>query len=1120
MKRLVTFLLLLTLSFNYSVSLAATENEYVSLHKEIKPVSEEECKEEFITTLRVTQKDITKKIDLDVVIDASGSMYSIFDKDTNQWKQAPENWEMVKNVSKNLIDTLDPATDRASATVFQGTKGYEDRPSQNPFYRVEVIHPLNNQFAEAKQAISELYAGDSTPTASGLKVAFEEMESKKRNAAEKMIVLLTDGQPNVDLNGYLNWDNARKQTIQQAARIKNAGYKLFVVFVANTSSQREKDASIALLKRASSGEGYFYTTENFKDLENIFENIKQQIKPSEFHITEQIAEQFSIIPNSFTGDGTPTLTGNKLMWNVKGLKKTSYEFTYKLKRKSPEITAGTYPTTTQSIIQYGETKLNFPLVNATLSGECVKGSITVKYVDEEGNELKETIVKKDLPLGEYTEKAPPIEGYTIVGEDSHTFNLTKEKPNQEHTFVYKKVPKKGTVIVKYVDTEGKPLHEAITLTGDVGSPYKTEKKDFKGYEFVNVEGPPEGTFINGEIVVTYMYEPIIKGSITVKYADEEGNELKETLIKKDLPLGEYTENAPAIEGYELVNESSHTFNLTKKDPDQEHTFIYKKKKGTVIVKYVDTEGNPLHEAITLTGDVGSPYKTEKKDFKGYEFVKVEGQPEGTFIDGTIEVTYIYEKVIKGSITVKYVDEDGNTLREALVRKELPLGEYTENAPPIDGYTLVGENSHTFNLTKENPNQEHTFVYKKEKKKGTVITYYVDTNRNILHGYIRQTGEVGSPYQTQKKEFKGYEFVEVKGNPEGTFIDGTITVTYIYKPIIKGSITVKYVDEDGKELKKSLVRKDLPLETYAETAPVIEGYELVNEEETHTFNLTKADPDQEHTFIYKKKKGTVIVKYVDINGNALHEDIHLSGDVGSPYTTEKKEFKKYTFVNIEGEPEGQFIDGMLVVTYIYEKTSSTEKETKGSITVKYVDEEGNTIKETLIKKDLPLNEYKELAPPIDGYTLVRGKEHTFNLTKENPDQEHTFIYKKEKKKGTVIVKYVDTDGNKLHDDIRLTGDVGDKYTTDKQKFDGYEFIKVEGQPEGEFIDGEIIVTYIYKPTKKEPIEPEKPEEPEQPEESVEKLPQTGEEPSRLPVIGATFVFMAMLLIFRMRKVRNK
>jgi LPXTG-motif cell wall-anchored protein len=65
-----------------------------------------------------------------------------------------------------------------------------------------------------------------------------------------------------------------------------------------------------------------------------------------------------------------------------------------------------------------------------------------------------------------------------------------------------------------------------------------------------------------------------------------------------------------------------------------------------------------------------------------------------------------------------------------------------------------------------------------------------------------------------------------------------------------------------------------------------------------------------------------------------------------------------------------------------------------------------------------------------------------------------------------------------------------------------------------------VTYIYKPTKKEPVEPEKPEQPEEPEEPGQKLPQTGEEQSHLSFIGATFLFIALLLILRTRKVRNK
>ena len=72
--------------------------------------------------------------------------------------------------------------------------------------------------------------------------------------------------------------------------------------------------------------------------------------------------------------------------------------------------------------------------------------------------------------------------------------------------------------------------------------------------------------------------------------------------------------------------------------------------GKVITHYVDSEGNVLGEDIITTQRVGKTYNTEKLSFKGYEFLNVIGEESGKYIDGTIEVTYVYTNAI-GDIDV-------------------------------------------------------------------------------------------------------------------------------------------------------------------------------------------------------------------------------------------------------------------------------------------------------------------------------------------------------------------------------------------------------------------------------------------------------------------------------------
>ena len=72
--------------------------------------------------------------------------------------------------------------------------------------------------------------------------------------------------------------------------------------------------------------------------------------------------------------------------------------------------------------------------------------------------------------------------------------------------------------------------------------------------------------------------------------------------------------------------------------------------GKVIAHYVDSEGKVLGEDIITTQRVGKTYNTEKLSFEGYEFLNVIGEESGKYIDGTIEVTYVYTNAI-GDIDV-------------------------------------------------------------------------------------------------------------------------------------------------------------------------------------------------------------------------------------------------------------------------------------------------------------------------------------------------------------------------------------------------------------------------------------------------------------------------------------
>ena len=74
--------------------------------------------------------------------------------------------------------------------------------------------------------------------------------------------------------------------------------------------------------------------------------------------------------------------------------------------------------------------------------------------------------------------------------------------------------------------------------------------------------------------------------------------------------------------------------------------------------------------------------------------------------------------------------------------------------------------------------------------------------------------------------------------------------------------------------------------------------------------------------YSALKGILVVNYLDSEGNKLTEEITTIDMVGRDYKTELKHFDGYTFITVDGEVTGTYIDGILYVTYYYDKNIGT------------------------------------------------------------------------------------------------------------------------------------------------------------------------------------------------------
>ncbi|MFM0899963.1 MucBP domain-containing protein, partial [Streptococcus suis] len=739
------------------------------------------------------------------------------------------------------------------------------------------------------------------------------------------------------------------------------------------------------------------------------------------------------------------------------------------------------------------------------------GNVNVNYVDVDGNKLSGTdgtgkvVTEKVADLvnakagtgydtivdnrpakivtadGKTYELAPAAE-YTVgtVEADHHlsVSNVTEVTGvheatgsvasgiTKEITFVYKEVT--GKVIVHYVDQDGNPISgttdegkkTASTVTdtpeSSTGTPYDTKDlkpktittDDGKIYKLVPAatQGKEDGKVVVGTTEITYVYE-LVQGDVIVHYVDTEGNTIADDVT------------------------------------DQTIT-----DTGT---DYDTRDNKPEKITNDQTGEV---YYILPKDE-----VKAGDKETGKVVEGTTEVTYIYEKA--GSVNVNYVDTEGNPLKA-------PVADVTDGKPGSDYDTVLDNKLASISVD----GKLYRLVPAGDYKVGTV-----GAENNLT----------------------------VVGNGKATGIDATTgtveagktkEITYVYEEV-KGDVVVEYYDTEGNTIAKTEVDTpttsvDTPYETYDHKPATITVVEKDGSETVYYYKEVKDTSAPEKgdvvegtttvQYVYEKA-GNVNVNYVDTEGNVIQAPVAdvTDGKPDSAYaTTDHKpteittaDGKTYRLVEKAGDyPVGTVSDegnltavGNGTATGVDSETGTVEagktkeityvyEEVKGDVIVHYVDTEGNPISGTTDEGKQTASTVTDTPESSTGtpydttdlkpkeITTEEGKTYRIvpTLTKGNETgdvvegtTEITYVY--EEVKGDVVVNYVNTDGDVIAPQVvdTKTTSTGTAYDTTDNKptkittesGDVYYYKEVDAKSAteaGKVVEGTTEVTYVYEP----------------------------------------------------------
>ena len=649
-----------------------------------------------------------------------------------------------------------------------------------------------------------------------------------------------------------------------------------------------------------------------------------------------------------------------------------------------------------------------------------KGSVVVNYQTEDGVELKAPYTDTPETVAEVV-----TEHYYVDADGQDVIVSSTKAPKN---IAYNTKENADEKPEKLTDANGNVYYLKADATKTA---VNDEEKDAPA---------EEGTVVEGVTKVTYVYEKA--GSVIVNYKIKDGDALTGTVVgdesktvasgTKDVDNGKpgtaYNTADNGMKPERIKTADGKVYQLESTEGDEtgevvagetkEVTYVYNEVKGNVVVKYVDTEGNTLADDEQDETDASLNVKYDTTDHKkesiekdGVKYYLTEkalkdGSKEtGDVVEGTTEVTYVYEKA--GSVIVNYQTEDGT---------------------PLVGVDADGAN---------------------------VASGAKDTT-DAKAGTDYNTADNGmKPNRITTAEGKVYELVEAstKGEQTGKVVAGeTKEVTYVYKEV-KGNVVVKYEDTEGNVIAEDEKDEtDASLNVKYDTADhkkdeitkdgvkyYLTAKELKDDSKPATGDVVEGTTTV--TYVYEKA-GQVVVNYQTEDGTPLvgvdaaganvasgAKDT-VDGRPGSAYDTSDNGMKPNRITTAEGkvyelvptatkgEQTGKVVAGETKeVTYVY-------KEVTGDVVVHYVDKEGNTIaadKDDLKgaslseKYDTAVDNKPEKITAEDGtvYYITKAglkegsKPETGNVVEGKTDV--TYVYEKA---GSVIVNYQTEDGTPL------------------------------------------------------------------------------------------------------------
>lgn len=450
------------------------------------------------------------------------------------------------------------------------------------------------------------------------------------------------------------------------------------------------------------------------------------------------------------------------------------------------------------------------------------------------------------------------------------------------------------------------------------------------------------------LTVSYYPTPTVseKTALTVHYVDEKGNSLQTATTQTGESGKSFTITPPQIEGYWIntapINDTYHGNAMSVTLTYQKYGELPENTTTILDIHYVDQANQTIAPTVNQTGKVGETFDIKAPTIAGYR-LKSGSQPAvvDTYRGNHMTVTFVYQKYDvainpASQLVTKFVDQDGQPIKEATTKSGKVGDTFTTEAPSIDGYRLKGQPS--VSVTLKGNRMIVTFVYQQLGQMPTnsasqLVIHYVDEAGKTIHDDTIEKGEIGAPFTATAQSIDGYQLLS-NDQVAGTYKGDQMVVTFTYRQLgtlmnkTSSQLVTRYIDEAGHAIQPELTQTGTQGEAFTATAPDIANYRLLSQP---TITGTYHGDTMTATFIYQQlgqvavnEQTNLVIHCIDTSGHLISPDTTQTGITGTDFSVHAVTVPGYVVV-AQDTVTGQYQGNQMQLTFVYQKVTASVPE---------------------------------------------------------------------------------------------------------------------------------------------------------------------------------------------------